>query len=213
VSFCSGAFALAEAGVLDGRPAATHWLFADELRARFPRIDVRSDVLYVDDGQVLTSAGTAAAVDLSLHLVALDHGAAVANSIARRMVVPPHREGGQAQFMDAPAALADEHRLAGTLEWAASRLDEQITVDELARHAHLSPRTFARRFQEATGTTPLRWLSHLRVRAARELLESSDLPVDVIAQRCGLGSAANLRLHLRRALGVTPTAYRLTFGR
>ncbi len=213
VSFCSGAFALAEAGILDGRAAATHWMFADELRARFPRVDVRSDVLYVDDGSVLTSAGTAAAIDLSLHIVARDHGAAVANSIARRMVVPPHRDGGQAQFVDTPTATADANRLADTLAWALEHLDDPLAVVDLARHAQLSPRTFARRCQEVTGTTPLRWLSHQRVRVAQELLEASDLPIDVVAQRCGLGTAANLRLHLRRVLGVTPTAYRLTFAR
>jgi AraC family transcriptional activator FtrA len=213
VSFCSGAFALAEAGILDGRPATTHWMYVDELRERYPAIDVRPDVLYVDDGQVLTSAGTAAGIDLALHLVRLDHGAEVANMVARRMVVPPHRDGGQAQFVHLPVPERDDAAfLAPTLDWIVDHLQEPLTVERMAAHACTSARTFARRFRAVTGTTPLRWLLHQRVRYAQRLLETTDLPVELVAHRCGLGTAANLRLHFRRVVATTPTAYRATFG-
>jgi transcriptional regulator GlxA family with amidase domain len=212
VSFCSGAFALAAAGILDGRPATTHWMWVDELRARHPAIDVRPDVLYVDDGQVLTSAGTAAGIDLALHLVRLDHGAGVANMVARRMVVPPHRAGGQAQFVQAPVPAHDDAALLGpTLDWVADHLDEPLTVERMARHARTSTRTFARRFRAVTGTTPLRFLLHQRVRHAQRLLEATEMPVEAVARECGLGTAANLRLHFRRLVATTPTAYRATF--
>jgi AraC family transcriptional regulator, transcriptional activator FtrA len=212
VSFCSGAFALGAAGILDGRPAATHWMYTDELARRHPACQVERDVLYVDDGQVLTSAGTAAAIDLSLHLVRLDHGPELANQIARRMVVPPHRDGGQAQFATTPVPrTVDDDPLGPVLEWMLEHLDEPLTVPQLARLAAMSPRTFARRFRTVTGTTPLRWLHHQRVARAQELLEATDLGVDAIAVRVGFGTAANLREHFRRVTRTTPAAYRRRF--
>lgn len=215
VSFCSGAFALAEAGLLDGRPATTHWVFADDFAARFPEVRLQGNVLFVDDGDVLTAAGTAAAIDLSLHIVRRDHGADVANTVARRMVVPPHRDGGQAQFVLQPVVdscdPADD--LAPVLEWALAHLREPLTVDLLAARALMSPRTFARRFQAAVGTTPLQWVLRQRVHRAQELLETTDLPLDRIAEESGLGTAANLRLHLRRVAQTSPSAYRRTFRR
>jgi AraC family transcriptional regulator, transcriptional activator FtrA len=214
VSFCSGAFALAAAGILDGRPAATHWMYTDELARRYPSCRVDGEVLYVDDGQVLTSAGTAAAIDLALHIVRLDHGAQVASQIARRMVVPPHRDGGQAQFAVTPVpATADDDPLGPVLEWMVEHLDEQLTVPQLARLAAMSPRTFARRFRDTTGTTPLRWLHHQRVARAQELLEVTDLGIDAIAGRVGFGTAANLREHFRRVTTTTPASYRQRFRR
>jgi AraC family transcriptional regulator, transcriptional activator FtrA len=212
VSFCSGAFALGAAGILDGRPAVTHWMFTDELARRHPTCRVERDVLYVDDGQVLTSAGTAAAIDLSLHLVRLDHGAELANHIARRMVVPPHRDGGQAQFATTPVPrTVDDDPLGPVLEWMIEHLDETLTVPQLARLAAMSPRTFARRFRAVTGTTPLRWLHHQRVARAQELLEATELGVDAIAVRVGFGTATNLREHFRRVTRTTPAAYRRRF--
>ncbi|HEX5613834.1 MAG TPA: helix-turn-helix domain-containing protein [Acidimicrobiia bacterium] len=214
VSFCSGAFALAEAGILDGRPVTTHWMHAAELARRYPSLDVHPDVLYVDDGQVLTSAGTAAGIDLALHLVRRDHGAEIANKVARRMVVPPHRDGGQAQFVDAPISRDDDPAaLAATLEWALDHLDQALTVEQLAAHALMSGRTFARRFRALTGTTPMQWLAVQRIRHAQRLLETTDWSIDEVARRCGLGTAANLRLHFRRVCATTPTAYRAAFRR
>jgi transcriptional regulator GlxA family with amidase domain len=211
-SFCSGAYVLAYAGLLDGRRATTHWVYAADFAERFPQIDVDPDVLYVGDDRVFTSAGTAAGIDLCLHMVRLDHGAEVANIVARRMVVPPHRDGGQAQFIEAPMPpRCDDDGLADALAWAVEHLDEVITVESLARRARLSPRTFARRFKASSGTTPLQWLLQQRVVLAQRLLETTELPVEVIAQRCGLGSAANLRLHFGRALGTSPNAYRFAF--
>jgi AraC family transcriptional regulator, transcriptional activator FtrA len=212
VSFCSGVFTLAATGLLDGRPAATHWLYVDELRRRHPTIRVDGDVLYVDDGDILTSAGTAAAIDLSLHILRKDHGARVANQVARRMVIPPHRDGGQAQFAVAPVPEAiDDDRLGPVLDWMLDHLDEQVTVPQLARLAAMSPRSFARHFRASTGTTPLRWLHHQRVTRAQELLEATDLPIDVVASRVGFGSATNLRDHFRRVTSTTPAAYRRRF--
>jgi AraC family transcriptional regulator, transcriptional activator FtrA len=214
VSFCSGVFTLAAAGILDGRPAATHWMYTDELARRYPTIRVDGAVLYVDDGQVLTSAGTAAGIDLALHIVRLDHGAEVANAVARRMVVPPHRDGGQAQFAVTPVPpTADDDRLGPVLTWMTEHLDEPLTVPQLARLAAMSPRSFARHFRAATGTTPQRWLQHQRIARAQELLEVTDLTVDVIATRVGLGTAANLRDHFRRITTTTPSAYRQRFRR
>ena len=212
MSVCSGAFLLAHAGLLDDRRATTHWMYADRLANAFPRVKVDPDVLYVDEGTLLTSAGTAAGIDLGLHVVRLDHGAAVANAIARRMVVPPHRDGGQAQFVEA-AVVEDDAAdpLAATLDWALEHLDEPLPVEVLARRALMSPRTFARRFRAATGTTPLQWLLRQRLLRAQLLLETSDLPVDVIAHRCGFGSAAVLRTHFRRSLDTNPVSYRRTF--
>ncbi len=214
VSFCSGVFALAAAGVLDGRPAATHWLYVEEMRRLHPTVAVDGDVLYVDDGRILTSAGTAAAIDLSLHIVRMDHGAQMANEVARRMVVPPLRDGGQAQFALVPVPrTVEDDRLGPVLSWMVEHLDEQLTVSELARLAAMSGRSFARHFRIATGTTPLRWLAYQRVARAQELLEVTDLPIEAIAQRVGLGTATNLRQQFRRATATTPSAYRERFRR
>jgi transcriptional regulator GlxA family with amidase domain len=212
MSVCSGAFTLAHAGLLDGRRATTHWMHADELARQFPLIDVDPKVLYVDEGDVLTSAGTAAGIDLCLHVLRQDHGAEVANAVARRMVVPPHRDGGQAQFVDQPVApSAEDDPLAGVLGWMLEHLDEQLTVDDLARRAAMSPRTFARRFRAVTGTTPLQWLLAQRVILAQRLLESTDDPIELIAHRCGFTSAVALRPHFQKATGTSPGAYRRTF--
>jgi AraC family transcriptional activator FtrA len=212
LTVCSGAFALAHAGLLDGRRATTHWRYADQLAAQFPAIDVDPDVLYVDEGQILTSAGTAAGIDLCLHVVRSDHGVTIANAVARRMVVPPHRDGGQAQFVEAPIDIDGESDpLAATLDWALEHLDEPLTVETLARRALMSPRTFARRFRAATGTTPLQWVLRQRISSAQRMLETSDVPIEVIAQRIGFGSAAVLRTHFRRVVGTPPLAYRRTF--
>ena len=213
LSVCSGAFLLAEAGLLDGRAATTHWMYTDELAARYPAIDVDPDVLYVDAGDgIFTSAGTAAGIDLCLHIVRIDHGAEVANAVARRMVVAAHRDGGQSQFVAVPVpAQPDDDTLAPTLDWALEHLDEPLAVDDLARRALMSPRTFARRFRAATGTTPLQWLLRQRIALAQRLLETTELPVEIIATRCGFGSATALRVHFRRSTGTTPLAYRRTF--
>ncbi|MFI9155180.1 GlxA family transcriptional regulator [Streptomyces sp. NPDC053367] len=213
VSICTGAFALAAAGVLDGRTATTHWRYAGELAARHPRVTVDPQVLYVDEGSVLTSAGVAAGIDLCLHLVRRDLGARTANEVARTLVAAPHRDGGQAQYIRRPLAEAgDGTTLAATRAWALARLHEPLTVQRLAAHAHLAPRTLARRFAAETGTTPLRWLLSARLDRARELLESTDLAVEQVAERCGLGSPSNLRLHFRRTLGTSPSAYRAAFA-
>jgi transcriptional regulator GlxA family with amidase domain len=212
LSVCSGAFALGYAGLLDGRRATTHWMYTDRLAQAFPEVNVDPNVLYVDDGQILTSAGTAAGIDLCLHIVRLDHGAEVANAVARRMVVPPHRDGGQAQFVQQCVAIdSDNDPLAATLDWAVEHLDEPLTVELLARRALMSPRTFARRFRDATGTTPLQWLLRQRILHAQRLLETTDLPVQVIAERCGFGSATVLRTHFRRIVDTSPLGYRRTF--
>jgi transcriptional regulator GlxA family with amidase domain len=211
-SFCSGAFVLAAAGLLDGRRATTHWMYAADFARRHPNVELDPSVLYVDSGHgVHTSAGTAAAVDLCLHLVRLDHGAHVANMFARRMVVPPHRDGGQAQYVEAPVPLSTDDRLAETLDWALANLDRALTVDALAEHASMSPRTFARRFLAATGSTPLRWLVLQRVARTQRLLETTELSVEQIAARCGFGSPATLRAHFSQQVGTSPTGYRLAF--
>jgi AraC family transcriptional activator FtrA len=212
VAFCSGAFALAAAGALDNRRVTTHWMYAARLAAEYPSIDVQPDVLYVDDGQVLTSAGTSAAIDLSLHIVRQDYNTEVANYIARRMVVPPHRDGGQAQYLVQPVPDTDHaDSLAPTLDWIVDNLDRPLTIDDMAAHALMSTRTFMRRFRAATGTTPVRWLSHQRVEHARRVLESTDVPVDRVAQVSGFGSAANFRVHFQRTVGTAPTSYRRAF--
>ncbi len=210
VSICTGAFALAAAGVLDGRRATTHWRDAQDLATRFPRVRVEPDVLYVDEGDVLTSAGVASGMDLCLHILRTDHGAALASRIARRIVVPPHRDGGQAQFVERP--LPEGGSLAPTRAWALERLHEPLTVRMLAAHAHVSERTFARRFAAETGLPVLRWLLAQRVDAARQALEAGEASIDEIADRCGFGTAANLRKHFRRLLATTPTAYRRAFS-
>lgn len=212
VSICSGAFTLAAAGLLDGREATTHWLHASLLHERFPRVRVNADVLYVDGGDVLTSAGTAAGIDLCLHLIRCDHGAEIANRIARQMVVAAHRDGGQAQFIEAPVPrrIGDDP-IAGTVQWALERLGEPLTVGELARRSHLSPRQFSRRFRAATGTSPGGWLLRQRLQASLTLLERSDASIDEIGCLVGLPSAAGFRRHFRDAFGVPPSSYRRNF--
>jgi transcriptional regulator GlxA family with amidase domain len=210
ISVCSGAFALAHAGLLDGRRATTHWGLAEQLEARFAAIEVDPAALYVDEGAVMTSAGLSAGIDLCLHVVRKDFGAATGDRVARHMVAAPHREGGQAQFI-ARAPAPARGSLEATRAWAEERLAEPLDVAAMARHAGVSPRTFARRFREEAGTTPLRWLLSRRVLEARRLLEQTDLPVEAIAWRAGFGTAASLRQHFRRATGTTPTAYRRTF--
>ncbi|GAA3512138.1 DJ-1/PfpI family protein [Actinocatenispora rupis] len=211
VSLCTGAFVLAEAGLLDGRRATTHWMHARTLATRYPAVTVDETALYVDEGDVLTSAGTAAGMDLCLHLVRLDLGAEIANLLARRLVTPPHRTGGQAQYVEAPVPARDDDSLAPLLDWALAHLHEPLTIADLARHEHLTPRTLIRRFRAATGTAPLRWLLTQRVQRARTLLESTSEPLGRIADECGLGSEANLRHHFTRLVGVEPTPYRRTF--
>jgi AraC family transcriptional activator FtrA len=213
VSICSGAFLLAAAGLLDGRRAATHWRYAELLARRYPRVRVAADVLYVDDEDVLTSAGTAAGIDLCLHLVRRDHGAEIANRVARRMVVAAHRDGGQAQFIDLPVpSRPDDDPVAAAMEWALARLPQRIGVDELARRAHLSPRQFSRRFRAATGASPGAWLLRRRLDAALPLLESSDEPVEQVAARVGFPTPAAFRRHFARAYGVPPSAWRRSFA-
>ena len=211
VSICTGSYLLAAAGLLDGRPATTHWTSADHFQQLFPKVRVDPDVLYVDDGDVLTSAGVAAGIDLCLHIVRRDFGAVVANSVARKTVVPPHREGGQAQYVRRPLP---EPQLASTERaraWALERLDQPVTLRQLAELEAMSVRTFTRRFREEVGLSPGNWLSQQRVERARQLLESTELSVDRIARAAGFGSGASMRQHLQAALGVSPSAYRRTF--
>jgi transcriptional regulator GlxA family with amidase domain len=212
-SLCTGAFVLAAAGLLDGRRATTHWLHAGALTERYPSVEVDPDVLYVDEGDVLTSAGKAAALDLCLHLVRRDHGSAVANALARKLVVPPHRPGGQAQFVTTPVTPVRDRPFSEVLAWAAERLDQPLTVEDLARRASLSARHLGRQFRSATGTTPLQWLHTQRIRRAQELLETTDHGVDAIAEATGMGTATTLRRHFQRTVGVSPQAYRRTFRR
>ncbi|MEW1722198.1 helix-turn-helix domain-containing protein [Streptomyces sp. NPDC093109] len=211
LSVCSGVFALGAAGLLDGRRCAGHWRHAAELARAFPLAVVEPDMLYVDEDPVITSAGTAAGIDACLHLVRKEYGTEVANAIARRMVVPPHRDGGQAQFIRHPLPRSRCDTVGDVLGWMERHLDREMTVDELAARAHMSPRTFARRFQQETGTTPYRWLLRQRVLLAQELLEATDETVDSVASRAGFGTAAGLRHHFLRTLGTTPHTYRRTF--
>ena len=211
---CSGAFVLAEAGLLDNRPATTHWAMAGLLAARFPKVAVQESVLFVDDGDILTAGGGAAGMDLGLHLIRVLRGAEVANRLARAMVVPPHRSGGQAQYIESPVPAPDVSDPVGSaMDWALGRLDQILPVDELARRANMSRRNFDRRFREITGAAPATWLTHQRVIHAQRLLESTGLPVDTVARQCGFSSAAALRPHFRKVVGVAPAAYRDTFGR
>ncbi|GAA3870229.1 helix-turn-helix domain-containing protein [Streptomyces sedi] len=210
-SLCTGAFVLAAAGLLDGRRATTHWEHTAALAARHPRVTVDPDVLYVDNGTVLTSAGKAAAMDLCLHLVRLDHGSAVANTLARRLVVPPQREGGQAQFVTTPLPAPTHHPLEGLFPWVLARLDQPLTVEDLARRAGMSARHLGRHFRAATGTTPLKWLLIQRIRRAQELLETTGETVDAVATATGMGTATTLRRHFQRTVGVPPDTYRRTF--
>ncbi|MEV0398913.1 transcriptional regulator FtrA [Actinoallomurus sp. NPDC050550] len=212
VSICSGAFALAAAGLLDHRPATTHWQYADLLRRRFPLVRVDPDVLYIDDGDVLTSAGSAAGLDLCVHLVRRDHGPSVANAVARRLVVPPHRDGGQAQFIEAPVPRdAGDDRIAQAMTWVMANLREEITVDVLARRAHMSARTFLRHFARCTGTSPTRWLIDQRIQASLPLLEKTAAPVEEIARTVGFASPVTYRSHFVRAMRTSPSAYRRAF--
>lgn len=210
-SLCTGAFVLAAAGLLDGLRATTHWAHTDVLAARYPRVTVDPDVLYVDNGSVLTSAGKAAAMDLCLHLVRLDHGSSVANTAARRLVVPPQRDGGQAQFVTTPVPAPDNHPLAELFPWVLERLDRPLTVEDLARRAGMSSRHLGRHFRSATGTTPLQWLLTQRIRHAQVLLETTDDSVDSVAEATGMGTATTLRRHFNRTVGVPPDTYRRTF--
>jgi transcriptional regulator GlxA family with amidase domain len=211
ISHCTGAFVLAAAGLLDGLRVTTHWKWAGELAARFPAVEVDPKVLYVDNGRIITGAGTAAGVDTLLYLVRREWGAAAANALAREMVVPPHRDGGQAQFIDAPVAECEDDLLGRVLAWASEHLADEISVESLARRALMSPRSFARRFKATTGTTPHAWLLQQRLAAAEALLENSDAPVEEIARLVGFGTAAGLREQFSRRRGVSPRAYRQTF--
>ncbi|ORA13428.1 GlxA family transcriptional regulator [Mycobacterium arosiense] len=210
-SICTGAFVLAEAGLLDGRCATTNWRYAAELAQRYPRVQVRPEVLFVEDGSIVTSAGLAAGIDLCLHLIRTDHGAAVANTVARLAVVAPVRPGGQAQFVSAAVPAGAPTSLGQTRAWALARIQDKLTLADLAGHANVSIRTLNRRFRAETGLSPLQWLLQLRIDRARELLETTDLPVGVIADRSGLGSVDSLRDHFIHKTGLTPSAYRAAF--
>jgi len=212
LSVCTGAFVLGAAGLLDGRECTTHWMYVDELQARFPEARVNCGVLYVDEDPVITSAGSAAGVDACLHLIRKELGARMANSVARRMVVPPHRDGGQAQFVETPVPVPSADTLQPVLTWMNAHLDQEMTVDDLARRAAMSPRTFARRFRAETGTTPHQWMTTQRLLLAERLLEESDAPIEAVAARAGFGNAATLRHHFAQARGTTPAAYRRTFS-
>jgi transcriptional regulator GlxA family with amidase domain len=211
-SICTGAFVLAEAGLLDGRTATTYWPYSDEFRRRYPQVRLRADVLYVDDDSILTSAGLAAGIDLCLHMIRRDHGARVANSVARRAVVAPIRPGGQAQFVEVAVVDNRHDSLARTRAWALRRLDRPLSLHDIARHAGMSVRNLTRRFKAETGQSPLQWLLFQRIDRARELLESTTLPIGQVAARCGMGTADSLRKHMVRQLGVPPSAYRAAFA-
>ncbi|MFI9614509.1 GlxA family transcriptional regulator [Streptomyces sp. NPDC052023] len=210
-SICTGVYVLAAAGHLDGRPATTHWAEAERLQRLFPRVKVDPDVLFIDDGDVLTSAGVAAGIDLCLHIVRRDHGTAVANEVARRTVVPPHRDGGQAQYVERPLTDPQQASTTAARAWALGRLHEPIQLRDMAEQVAMSVRTFTRRFREEVGVSPGQWLTQQRVERARHLLESTDRSVDQVAHDAGFGTAQSMRQHLQTALGVTPTAYRRTF--
>jgi AraC family transcriptional activator FtrA len=211
VSICSGAFLLAHAGLLTGRRATTHWRHAERLAKLFPDIRVEPDVLYVDEGNVMTSAGSAAGIDLLLHLVRKDYGPRVANLFARRMVVPPHRDGGQSQFLVQPIAVRTNDRISSVAAWMARHLEEAITIEALADRAAMSERTFTRRFRAATGAAPIEWLVRLRVRRAQDLLETTDRPIDRIAEDAGFGAPETLRHHFRKVVGTSPSLWRQSF--
>ncbi|WP_179956784.1 GlxA family transcriptional regulator [Amycolatopsis anabasis] len=212
MSICTGAFVLGAAGLLDGRRATTHWAYAEDFRRLYPRVDLDEQVLFVDEGDVLTSAGLAAGLDLCLHVLRADHGSEVANRVARYCVVPPWRDGGQSQFIDRPLPPPGDGSTAATRAWALERLHEPLELARLAEHARMSVRTFSRRFKAETGLSPRAWLTQQRVLHARHLLESTDLPIDRVAAEAGLGSAASLRQHLNSKVGVPPLTYRRTFS-
>ncbi|MFG2936510.1 GlxA family transcriptional regulator [Streptomyces sp. NPDC048282] len=212
VSFCTGTFALAEAGLLDARPATTHWRWADAFRELHPRVLLRPDVLFVDDGDLLTASGSAAALDLGLHIWRQDHGAEIANAVSRRLVFASHRDGGQRQFVERPVPEVPDESLGPLLAWAQERLDEPLTVADLAARAAVSPATLHRRFRAQLGTTPLAWLTGERVALACRLIERGEERLDVVAARSGLGTSANLRARLRRETGLSPSGYRRRFG-
>ncbi|MEU6541520.1 helix-turn-helix domain-containing protein [Streptomyces sp. NPDC047000] len=212
IGFCSGAFTLAEAGVLDGRRATAHWQWAASFRSRFPAVHLETDVLFVDDGDILTAAGSAAALDLGLHVVRRDHGAEIANSVSRRLVFAAHRDGGQRQFVERPMPDFPDESLAPVLAWAQERLDSPLTVSDLAAQAAVSPATLHRRFRAQMGTTPLMWLTGERLALACRLIERGESRFEVVARRSGLGTAANLRTLMRRGTGITPSAYKRRFG-
>ena len=211
VSLCTGAFVLAAAGLLDGRRATTHWMYAEQLRRRYPRVRIDPDVLYVSDESVMTSAGTAAGVDLCLHLVALDHGVAVAATVARRLVMPIFRSGGQAQYIDTPVAAAAGDSLAPLLDWGKENLAAGVSVDDLARRGAMSPRTLTRRLQASVGMPPGEWLQRERLRLAQQLLEATDIPIEQVARRAGYDSATTMRAQFASRLDTSPRAYRGTF--
>jgi transcriptional regulator GlxA family with amidase domain len=211
VSICTGAFVLAAAGLLDGRPATTHWVHSPAFGRLFPKVSLDPDVLFVDDGDVLTSAGNAAGIDLLLHVIRRDHGSEVASRVARRSVVAPWREGGQSQFIERPVPEAGDSGTAATRAWALQRLGEPLTLADLAAHARMSVRTFTRRFREETGSSASRWLVQQRVALARRLLESTDIPVERVAVDAGFGTTASMRQHLHAAIGVAPLAYRRSY--
>jgi AraC family transcriptional activator FtrA len=211
VSICVGSFVLAATGLLNGRRATTHWRFADQMARDFPRVQLEPDVLYVDEGDILTSAGSAAGIDLCLHIIRKDFGTVVANAVARRAVVSPHREGGQAQFIDKPVGEAAHPWLSNLLHWVDKRLDEKVTIEQLAEAAHMSTRTLARRFAATTGTSPLHWLTGLRVRRAKDLLETTALSIEEVAEASGFASAALLRHHFRATVRMSPSSYRGQF--
>ncbi|MGW2077571.1 GlxA family transcriptional regulator [Streptomyces sp. NPDC001939] len=213
IGFCSGAFTIAEAGLLDGRRAACHWMWADSFRSRFPGVHLEPDVLFVDDGDILTASGSASALDLGLHVVRRDHGAEIANAVSRRLVFAAHRDGGQRQFVERPVPAVPDESLAPLLAWAQERIGEPLSVTDLAAHAAVSPATLHRRFRAELGTTPLAWLTGERVALACRLIERGEERLDVVAARSGLGTAANLRARLRRETGLSPSAYRRRFGR
>jgi len=212
VSICSGVFVLAATGLLDGKAATTHWRYVDALRSRYPQIRVEPDVLYIDAGTILTSAGSAAGIDLCLHMVRRDFGAEIANQVARRLVVPPHRDGGQAQFIEAPLSPSSRGSLAPLLSWLQSNLKRELSVDLLAERAAMSPRTFAREFRRQTGTTPHQWLTHVRLVAAQRRLERTHESIDEVAEAVGWQTAATLRQQFIKRLGTTPTSYRRKFA-